>query len=71
MKTYNEFLNEAKVNKLTDEQKALGALYKATGGNQGLFSKAAKKDPVLKKNNDIKEEPLDFYDDAKRYSKMM
>lgn len=70
MKTYKEFLAEAK-KPLTPEQEALGALYKATGGNQGLFSKAAKKDPVLKKNNAIKEEPLDFYQDAKRYSKQM
>ncbi|QQG32304.1 hypothetical protein CkP1_0158 [Citrobacter phage CkP1] len=71
MKSFQEFITEARSSKLTDEQKALGELYKSTGGNQGLFHKAAKKDPILKKNPAIKEEPLEFYSDAKRYAKML
>lgn len=71
MKTFEEFITEAKAKPLTDEQKALGALYKETGGNQGMFHKMAKKDPILKKNKEIKEEPLEFFDDAKRYAKQM
>ncbi|ARB05941.1 hypothetical protein fHeYen901_168 [Yersinia phage fHe-Yen9-01] len=67
MKTYVEFLSEAK-KKLTDEQTELGMVYLQTGGNQGSFAGVIKKHPIFKKAaKDHKNGALGLFDDAMRY----